>query len=189
MSFEERRRDIIKHGEGSIPHMYLDTVGKVTVAVGNMLPNAGAAQALVFVKRGTDERAAADEIKKDFDAVAAQPVGRIASSYRGFTALDMPERAIDELLDARIAGFEAGLCKDFPDYDSSPDAAKIGLMDMAFNLGNHGLVTKFPSFCRAARAKDWAGCERECNRRGISDARNDQTRALFREAACRPLRL
>ncbi len=47
-TFEERRREIIKAGEGSIPHMYLDTVGRVTVAVGNMIPTAAAAEPLTF---------------------------------------------------------------------------------------------------------------------------------------------
>jgi hypothetical protein len=34
-SLRKRSRAHIKHGEGSINHMYLDTVGKVTVGVGN----------------------------------------------------------------------------------------------------------------------------------------------------------
>jgi len=36
MSFEEQRRSMIREGEGSIPHMYLDTRGLVTVAVGQL---------------------------------------------------------------------------------------------------------------------------------------------------------
>ena len=55
-------------------------------------------------------------------------------------------------------------------------------MDMAFNLGNVGLVRKFPTFTRAARAKDWLTCARECQRRGIGDRRNEQTRQLFEAA-------
>ena len=52
-------------------------------------------------------------------------------------------------------------------------------MDMAFNLGNKGLVSKFPSFTRAAREKNWAKCAEECRRNGISKARNDEVRHLF----------
>ena len=48
-SLRRRVRAHIKHGEGSINHMYLDTVGKVTVGVGNMLPSIESAQALPFV--------------------------------------------------------------------------------------------------------------------------------------------
>ena len=35
--------------EGSVPWMYLDTVGKVTVGVGSMLPDARAAGTLRFL--------------------------------------------------------------------------------------------------------------------------------------------
>ena len=40
----------LKVSEGEIPHLYLDTVGAVTVGVGNMLPGAAAAQKLEFVR-------------------------------------------------------------------------------------------------------------------------------------------
>ena len=35
--------------EGNVAHMYVDTVAKVTVGIGNMLPNAASAQQLNFV--------------------------------------------------------------------------------------------------------------------------------------------
>lgn len=182
-TFEERRRSMIKDGEGCIPHMYLDTVGKVTVAVGQMLPTAAAADALTFLRRDNGQRATAAEITQDFGAVAQQPAGRLASFYKQFTQLDMPDDAIDALLDKRIDDFEAGLRRDFSAYDSYPDAAKLGLMDMVFNLGNHGLVSKFPTFTKAARAQDWLTCARECQRTGIGDTRNAMTKQLFEDAA------
>ena len=182
-SFEDRRRELLKDGEGSISHMYLDTVGKVTVGVGNMLPDADAAVALAFVRRETGERATDAEIRADFASVSAQKMGKLASSYKHATKLDLPDDAIDALLDKRIAGFESGLRKDFPDYDDYPESAKLGLMDMAFNLGNSGLVNKFPSFTRAARARDWAKCAKECERKGISKTRNDEVRHLFESTA------
>ncbi len=43
---QEKARSMIKGGEGCISHMYLDTVGKVTIGVGNMLPTAEDAMAL-----------------------------------------------------------------------------------------------------------------------------------------------
>ena len=56
-------RKEIKISERSISHMSLDTVGKVTVGVGNMLPNVAAAQQLGFVVRTTFMKATAEEIK------------------------------------------------------------------------------------------------------------------------------
>jgi GH24 family phage-related lysozyme (muramidase) len=49
--------------------MYLDTVGKVTIGVGNMLPNVAAAQKLAFVVRTTKKKAIKDQIETDFEAV------------------------------------------------------------------------------------------------------------------------
>ena len=108
MSFVEQRRKMIKEGEGCIPHMYLDTVGKVTVAVGQMMPTAADAETLTFVRRDTGASATAAEIRADFESVAQQTQGRIASSYKQFTQLDMPEPAIDILLDRRIDEFHDG---------------------------------------------------------------------------------
>ena len=182
-SFEEQRRSMIKENEGSIAHMYLDTAGKVTVAVGQMLATAAAAEGLTFNRRDNGNRATAAEIGQDYESVARQTLGRPASFYKQFTKLDMPEDAIDELLDKRIDEFESDLRGDFPEYDSYPDTAKLGLMDMVFNLGHAGLISKFPTFTQAARAQDWRTCAKECRRRGISDARNDMTKQLFEDAA------
>lgn len=181
--FTSERRELIKRGEGCITHMYLDTVGKVTVGVGNMLPSADAAAELPFHNRETGEAASADEIRREYETVARQEKGRAAPSYKQFTRLDLDEDSIHELLDSRIADFESGLRRDFPDYDSYPDPARLSLMDMAFNLGNSGLVNKFPSFTRAARAGDWAGCAAECERPQLSAERNNEIRSLLESIA------
>ncbi len=183
MNFDERRRAMIKEGEGSIAHMYLDTRGFVTVAVGQLLRTVDDAQELDFVHRDTGQPAGAPEVAQDYASVKHQEPGRVASYYRQFTTLELPEPAIDALLDIRIEGFEKGLRSDFPRYDSYPDAAKLGLMDMVFNLGNAGVVNKFPTFTRAARSQEWVTCARECRRVGIGDHRNEMTRKLFEQAA------
>lgn len=181
--YQEELRELIKKGEGSIDHMYLDTVGKVTVGVGNMLPNAAAAEALPFVVRDSGAQASAGQIAADFDAVSAAEPGKVASSYKSATRLSLPEAEIDALLDRRLAGFEDGLVRDFPDYPAYPAPARMALMDMAFNLGNQGLVSKFPSLTRAAKQQDWMECAAQCRRRGIADSRNQETHDLFVQAA------
>lgn len=178
-NFVNQRRALIKRGEGCISHMYLDTVGKVTIGVGNMLPTSEAATKLPFIKRDTGAVATVAEIRTEFESVACREPAKRASSYKQYTKLDLTDDTINELLDRRIAEFESGLRRDFSDYESYPDAVKLSLMDMAFNLGNSGLVNKFPTFTSAALARNWTVCAQECRRNGISDARNEEIKELL----------
>jgi len=178
-AFLSKRRELIKRGEGCIPHMYLDTVGKVTIAVGNMLPNADAAVALQFIHRETENLASESDIRDEFDIMQAQVPAKLASSYKQYTKLDLSDEFIDQLLEKRLDEFELGLQRDFDDYSAFPNEAKLALMDMAFNLGNSGLINKFPTFTRAVRAQDWQACAAECRRTGISSDRNHETKELF----------
>ena len=180
--FQQSLQALIKSGEGSIDHMYLDTVGKVTVGVGNMLPNAEAAIALGFLQRSDDAPASADQIGQEYEGIFCRMPGQYAASYRPYTNLYLPEEAINNLLDTRIGDFQAGLEKSFPNYPGYPEAVKQALMDMAFNLGNAGLVKKFPSLTKAARNEDWSECAAQCHRRGISASRNEEVEGLFLQA-------
>ena len=163
----------IKVSEGSISHMYLDTVGKVTVGVGNMLPNVAAAQKLGFVVRKTpSKKATADQIKTDFETISKQTKGLVASKYKKHTLLDLPATAIDKLLDSRIDGFKKQLKVKFPKFSTYPLTVQFALTDMAFNLGANGVVTKFPTFTKHIKAEDWKKAADESNRPQVSKTRN-----------------
>lgn len=162
----------IKISEGSISHMYLDTVGKVTVGVGNMLPDVASAQKLGFVDRKTLKAATKDEIKTEFEKISKLTKGHRAGSYKKDTKLDLPSSAIETLLDSRIEKFKKELKLMFPSFDQYPMTVQFALLDMAFNLGTNGLVTKFPSFKKAIEAKDWKKAASESNRPQVSSSRN-----------------
>lgn len=177
---------ILKAHEGNIPHMYLDTVGAVTVGVGNMMPTAADAQKLGFVDRSTGKKATADEIKADFDEVAKQAKGKIASKYKANTKLDLPEADITALLDTRIAGFKGELKKEFPDFDKYPLRVQFALLEMAFNLGTQGVVKKFPSFTAGIKqnnAEGWLKAAKESNRPQVSADRNSTVKQWLEDAA------
>jgi GH24 family phage-related lysozyme (muramidase) len=144
-SFSEQRREMIKEGEGCIRHMYLDTVGKVTVAVGQMMPTAGEAEKLSFIRRSNGTPATAAEIRADYESVAKQTSGQIAFSYKQFTQLDMPEQAIDALLDRRIDEFEAGLRRDFPGGQSRADREVFHLHQSRQDTGLAHLRRRVPA--------------------------------------------
>lgn len=180
-TWEDFKREI-KASEGSISHMYLDTVGKVTVGVGNMLPDVASAQKLSFVDRKTQQTATKDAIKTDFETVSKLNKGMIASSYKKDTKLDLPNTAINTLLDSRIASFKNEIKLKFPSFDTYPMTVQFALLDMAFNLGTNGLVTKFPSFKKAIEAKEWKTAAKESNRPQVSSSRNATVKKWLEEA-------
>ncbi len=176
---------VLKSHEGTIPHMYLDTVGAVTVGVGNMMPTAAQAQALGFVNRSTGKKATADEIKTDFDEVNKQTKGKLASKYKVNTKLDLPDADINALLDTRIAGFKSELKGKFPDFDLYPARVQYALLDMAFNLGTVG-VTKFTHFTAAIKLntpEGWLKAAKESNRPQVSAERNTAVKQWLEDAA------
>ncbi|MDE3103565.1 MAG: hypothetical protein KGK08_00175 [Acidobacteriota bacterium] len=171
----------LKEFEGCIPWMYLDTVGKVTVGVGLMLPDADAAQALPF--HAGDSPAGAQQIAQEFARVAAMPPGKAASAYRVSNSLLLPQPAIDQHLSTVLQHFEAELKTRLPQYDHFPDPVKLALLDMAYNLGPAGLLHGFPHLIAAVEQGAWAQAAADCLRHGPSAARNAWTRQQFLLAA------
>ena len=88
--------------EGCIPWMYLDTVGKVTVGVGFMLPDSDAAAALPFQLEG--QAATADEITDDFGRVTGMAAGHVAGYYKQPDSPQLPQSAIDAQLLKTLQG-------------------------------------------------------------------------------------
>ena len=181
--FRDEVRELIKEGEGCIAHMYLDTVGTVTVGVGNMLKKPSSAASLPFEVEATGEKASAAAIEEEFDLISQQESARPAKYYKQFTQLVLNEHEINQLVDVRLDNFESKLRRDFPKYDEYPDEARLGLIDMAYNLGNKGLIKKFPTFANAVRKADWLTCANECRRKQIQESRNDIVRSLFLSCA------
>jgi GH24 family phage-related lysozyme (muramidase) len=170
----------LKEFEGCVPWMYRDTVGKVTVGVGLMLPNAKTAAALPFFV-GT-RAATPEEISAEYARVDAMAMGRASAFYKNPAALVLTQPTIDAKLRSVLAGFEADLRGQFPHYDSLPDGVKMALLDMIYNLGPAGLFKGFPHLVAAIQTGAWAQAAEHCMRRGPSAARNDWTREQFLSA-------
>ncbi len=163
--------------EGSIPWMYRDTVGKVTVGVGVMLPDAAAAMALPFERSGQPVSQA--EIAAEFARVDALPMGRAAHFYCKANGPELSGNEIDDLLRSVILRFEEELRAKIAGYDNFPDQARMALLDMAYNLGLDGLLKGFPRLIQAAEEGDWKQAAAQCFRHGPGAARNQWTEAMF----------
>jgi GH24 family phage-related lysozyme (muramidase) len=157
--------------------MYRDTVGKVTVGVGLMLPDAKAAEAFPFVLGG--RAATPQEIAAEYSRVDAMAMGRASTFYKTPTSLILTQQTIDAKLSCILAGFEADLRSQFPHYDALPDGIKMALLDMIYNLGPAGLFKGFPHLVAAIQTGAWQQAAEHCIRRGPSAARNAWTREQF----------
>lgn len=163
--------------EGSVAWMYLDTVGKVTVGVGMMLPDADAACRLPF-QVGL-EPASEAEIRAEFARVHQLPMGRPSLFYRPSHGPELEKTEIDSMLRQVVQGFEEELRASLQDWDALPDGVKLALIDMAYNLGPRGLLQGYPRLIRAVTSGEWVQAAAACYRKGPGAARNDWTRQMF----------
>lgn len=185
----EELKERLRDHEGVIPHMYLDTLGYVTAAVGHLLADVEAAKKLPFLRgvSGLDGAAGTpatpEEIEFEFNAVKAMKPAMLPEFYRARTMLRLPADAIDILLDQDVAGFAGTMEKLLPGFGAFPETAQEALLDMAFQLGAGGLMQKFPHLILAVKARDWNACAVNCHRTGIQEWRNTATAGLFKRSA------
>jgi hypothetical protein len=78
---------------------------------------------------------------------------------------------------------EGYLRSQVPGYDKLPDPAKLGLLDMVYNLGPGRLFSQFPRLLAAVEAGHWDQAAAMSSRRGPAPVRNEWTRQQFLAAA------
>lgn len=177
--FDALKARLCQH-EGRIPHLYLDTLGLVTCAVGHLVPSAEAMASIDMVHLN-GVPATFEEKKAEWERVKALEPSKLPAYYAQRTTLRMTDATIDALQNADIATFHSALSHQMTGFDQFPQPVQEALLDMAFQLGAGGLVHKFPLLCNAVKAHDWDGCAEHCHRAGIQEWRNTATAALFRE--------
>lgn len=175
--------DRTKRFEGNIPYMYQDSAGNVTTGVGRLLATAATVLPLPYTHNNDGQPASDAEKQSEWTRINNAEGGHIASFYQQFTTMSLAQSVIDSLATSDLENSQTQLRGQFASYDSFPDTAKAGLIDMAFNLGIDKLINAFPNFCAAVRARDWNTAAAQCHRTGISDTRNDEVRQLFLSAA------
>lgn len=168
--------------EGVVPHMYQDTNGYVTVGVGNLVRDSAAARSLRMVDRANNQPASLDELTEDYVSVKALKPGMRASYYSSVCNLVMLPGEIKRLFHARCAEFEMQLRAVYANYDACPPAARLALLDLAFNLGAGALNRKWPRLKEAVLTFNWKDAARHAHRPQSSTARNLATAELFTKA-------
>lgn len=175
--------------EGTVPWMYLDSRGNVTAAIGIMLPNLAAAQALPWWAPSFTRAATELEISLEFARVSKMAPGLKSDAYRNNVLSPLLRGSdIDAMLAKELGGFIAELAVAFPGFWSWPQGAQLGALDMIYNLGAAGLLGSeikegFPKWVAAAKEEDWPVCAEQCEREGIGQIRNTWTQGQFNAAS------
>ncbi|WP_159819900.1 hypothetical protein [Colwellia sp. 20A7] len=175
----------MKKYEGNIPHMYLDTKGKVTVGVGHLLKDVEAAKKVPFTFRDTGAVASVKQIEDEFKLIKSKPFGsQAAPFYKPFTKLVITEAVREAQVEQHIRTFESELKIIYgaSEFSSYPNDVKLALFDMIFNLGMPELKDEFPNFNKHMKVRDFKQAAIESNRKDVSAERNTYVRNLFKSA-------
>lgn len=173
---------ILKQWEGNVLWMYLDTEGNVTTGVGFMIPTmVEACYYDFYTPVGT--LATPSQIAGDWMRVKRLESGRLPDYYVSAEGLTLKQADIDTRLLVILSETDSNLTRDFVGFESWPNNAKMAAVDMDYNLGDAKLRGTYPRFDAAADRQDFAAMGVECNREGISQARNEWTKSMFLSCA------
>ncbi len=174
----------IEKYEGRIPHLYLDTVGKVTVGIGHMVPSKVAMGSIAMYKKRKNNLlvlATTSEKYAEYDLIKKLPFGLNygANYFKKYSTLVIKDSDINMQRDKHIQSFYRELSlhysvgNGFPkDFDAMPIEVQKALFDMVFNLGISKLKQQYIKFNEFVRLEKWSNAAKQSNRVGISSARN-----------------
>jgi len=182
---------LIEPFEGSVPHMYLDEYGYVTVGIGNLLATPQVAIALTWLwrdpKRRTSDEPGEVEISDEWARVHGAVPGLLANTYRSLTTMELHPAEIRRLFNRRVDQFETSLQHLFPTFAVWPEPAQLATLDMIFQLGpgafTEGHRKFWPRLTAALRSQDWRAAAEHSHRPQSREARNEAIRGLYLQAA------
>ena len=139
--------------EGVVPWFYLDVLGLVTVAVGNLVDPIRYASGLDMV-RADGSPASQAEIDAEWWKIKKLP-GAAKNGHRWvkqFTTLRMTERGMRALVEKKCTEMVDTLRIRFPDWDTWPADAQLGTLSLAWACGPG---FRFPALAKSLRARDF----------------------------------
>lgn len=159
--------------------MYLDTLGLVTCAIGNLIDPLESVIGVPFLRPdGSD--ATWEEISEEWHEVKARkdlaPKG--GGHFAEITKLRLSDDGVAQVVARKLSQMNAHLAKRFPSYELIwPSSAQLGVLSMAWAAGP---AFKAPHFEAAANTLDFLTCAKEC---GLHTARDSVNHDLFTHAA------
>jgi hypothetical protein len=174
--------------EGRIHCMYLDILGLVTTAVGNLIDTEVDACRLPWSSAdGTPATEA--EIRAEWRLVkgTTELAQQGAHAAERVTTLRLTDAAIDDLVLAKFDANTLVLRRAYAEWDSWPADAQLGCHSMVWTGSHFPADSHWPRFNAAARARDWTSAADQSHLQdtanpGVTD-RNTANRQLFLNAA------
>lgn len=98
----------IERYEGRVNHLYLDSLGKVTIGIGHLIPNKAATSSITMYKsslNGLSNIANIQDKQVEYENIVKQPRGYPASWYKRHTTLVMKDSDVNALRDKHLESF------------------------------------------------------------------------------------
>lgn len=182
--------------EGRVPFMYTDSLGLVTTGRGNLIDHGPRRKTVSDPVGWSNSDLAATlpwqvgarpatraEIDAAFWTVKKAWPARQSVQCAILTSLRLSDAAVDDLTRRTLDAMWAESLRFFPDLEDWPAPAQLGLLSMAWAMGD-AFEGGFPKFAAAAKAHDWATCALECQiTQNAPLLRNAANKALFTRAA------
>lgn len=152
--------------------MYLDEQGRICIGAHHLLPDVDAALEIPFCQWNA-ARATREEIRDEYERVKELRIGLPPMAYRSSESLLIARDTIAKLLRDALVKCAVILSASFPNFGEYPDAVKVVLLDMCYDVGVAHLPT---SFCEAIGKQNWALASTLCYRDDVVRERNDWAR-------------
>jgi hypothetical protein len=177
--------------EGEVAFMYLDTIGLVTVGIGNLVDPVSAAVSLPFQFKAKNnagkpagQPATQAEIAAEWMHLKHHPKAEHLKNagHRACAAetnLELDPRNLLALFNRKTASNEAYLTKTFHDFSLWPADAQLSLMSMSWAMGP-AFHKNWPGFRMACLKKDFDTASANCN---MKPGRKGDLAVLRRNAA------
>lgn len=184
--------------EGDCPFPYTDDVGLVTCCRGNLIDrglrrkaandpsgNTGPAPALAIQWVNTDGSLSSTQEIYDAWWTVKNAWPRVQSvACARLTTIRLTPEVSDAMTFSVLDEMWAQALKFFPDAESWPACAQMGLISLMWAMGEF-FENEFPHFDAACRAQDWVTAAKECRmtKPPVPVARNAMNVKLFEGAA------
>ena len=169
----------IKEFEGVKEKPYQDSLGIMTIGVGINIDSYNRFKSLDYVD-SNGNLATPQQKKELYSLWKSNPKAMESTKWK------VTQQSINSSLDYHLNNAVNDSMRKFNKFDDYPTDARMGIVDMEFNMGGnrfHGRQDGWPSLFNAIENNDWARAARESERGQVQPSRNNWVKNKFNSSA------